>query len=79
MLVAKNNNIKIQKNRKCNRNNTSVVTGVHFDRERKLWIVQIMFQHKGYLLGRFKRKSDAIKVRKAGEDKYFGKYRRNTV
>lgn len=69
----------IQRKRKHNRNNTSGVTGVHFDRERKLWIAQIMFQHKGYLFGRFKRKSDAIKARRAGEDKYFGKYRRNTV
>lgn len=34
-----------------------------------------MFQRKTHLLGRFKRKSDAIRSRKAGEEKYFGKYR----
>ena len=34
-----------------------------------------MFQRKAYPLGRFKYKRDAIKARKAGEEKYFGKYR----
>lgn len=65
----------IQKDRKHNRNNTSGVTDVHFDRERGLWVAQIMFQHKAHLLGRFKYKRDAIKARQAGEDKYFEKYR----
>ena len=65
----------IQKNRKTNRNNTSGVTGVYFDGDRGLWVAQIMFQHKAYLLGRFKYKREAIKARKAGEDKFFGKYR----
>ena len=50
-------------------------TGVHFDSKRGLWVAQIMFQHKAYLLGRFKYKREAIKARRAGEDKYFGKYR----
>lgn len=65
----------IEKDRKHNRNNTLGVTGVHFDRERGLWVAQIMFQHKAHLLGRFKYKRDAIKARQAGEDKYFEKYR----
>ena len=65
----------IQKDRKRNKNNTSGVTGVHFDIKLGLWVAQIMFQHKCYLLGMFKRKSDAIRARRAGEDKYFGKYR----
>lgn len=65
----------IQKDRKRNKNNTSGVTGVHFDSERGLWVAQIMFQHNAYLLGRFKYKREAIKARGAGEDKYFGKYR----
>ena len=65
----------IQKGRKKNRNNTSGVTGVHYDHNRGLWVAQIMFQRKTHLLGRFKRKSDAIRARKAGEEKYFGKYR----
>ena len=65
----------IQKGRKKNRNNTSGVTGVHYDHNRGLWVAQIMFQRKTHLLGRFKRKSDAIRARKAGEEKCFGKYR----
>ena len=65
----------IQKDRKRNKNNTSGVTGVHFDSERGLWVAQIMFQHNAYLLGRFKYNREAIKARRAGEDKYFGEYR----
>ena len=65
----------IKADRKLNRNNTSGVRGVHFDRERGLWAAQIMLQRKAYLLGRFKHKRDAIKARKAGEEKHFGKYR----
>lgn len=39
----------IQKDRKRNRNNTSGVTGVHFDKVRGLWVAQIMFQHNAHL------------------------------
>lgn len=56
----------IQKDRKRNKNNKSGVTGVCFDSRRQLWVAQIMFQRKVYLLGRFKRKSVAIKARKLG-------------
>ena len=65
----------IKKDKKLNKNNTSGVRGVHFDESRGLWIAQIMFQRKAHLLGRFKTKREAIKARKAGEEKYFGKYR----
>ena len=34
-----------------------------------------MFQHKAYFVGQVQNKRDAIKARKAGEEKYFGKYR----
>ena len=65
----------IKADRKFNRNNKSGARGVHFDKVRGLWVAQMMFQHKAYLLGRFKHKRDAIKARKVGEEKYFGKYR----
>ena len=65
----------IQADRKLNSNNTSGVRGVHFDRQRGLWVAQLMFQRKMHLLGRFKTKREAINARKAGEEKYFGKYR----
>ena len=65
----------IKADRKLNRNNTSGVRGVHFDRKRGLWVAaQIMFQRKAYLLGRFKYKKNAIKARMAGEEKFFEKY-----
>ena len=65
----------IKKDRKLNKNNTSGVRGVHFDKDRELWVAQIMFQRKAHILGRFKTKIEAVKARKAGEEEYFGKYR----
>lgn len=65
----------IKKDRKLNKNNTSGVRGVHFDKDRGLWVAQLMFQRKMHLLGRFKTKREAINARKAGEEKYFKKYR----
>ncbi|MDY4183619.1 MAG: hypothetical protein SOX92_04955 [Candidatus Onthovivens sp.] len=65
----------IKKDRKLNKNNTSGVRGVHFDKDRELWVAQIMFQRKAHILGRFKTKGEAVKARLAGEEKYFGKYR----
>lgn len=46
-----------------------------FDERRGLWVAQLMFQRKMHLLCRFKTKREAINARKAGEEKYFGKYR----
>lgn len=65
----------LKKDRKLNKNNSSGVRGVHYDKDRKLWVAQIMFQRNAHLLGRFKTKREAIRTRKAGEEKYFGKYR----
>lgn len=64
-----------KKDRKLNKNNTSGVRGVHFDKDRGLWVTQIMFQRKAHILGRFKTKGEAAKARLAGEEEYFGKYR----
>lgn len=65
----------IKKDRKLNKNNISGVRGVHFDKDRGLWVAQIMFQRKAHILGRFKTKKEAIEARKACEEEYFGKYR----
>lgn len=43
--------------------------------DRGLLVAQIMFQRKAHILGRFKTKKEAVDARKAGEDKFFGKYR----
>jgi len=61
----------IKEDRKIN-NNTS---GVSFDESRGLWVAQLAFKRKNHVLGRFKTKREAIKARKVGEEKYFGKYR----
>lgn len=67
---------EIKEDRKLNRNNTSGIRGVHFDKERKRWVTQLTFQRKNHLLGRFKTKREAIAARKAGEKQYYGKYRK---
>ena len=64
----------IKKDRKLNKNKTSGIRGVHFDKDRGVWVAQIMFQRKAHNLGRYKTKSKAVKARLAGEEHYFGKY-----
>lgn len=66
-------NIKV--NRKLNKNNSSGVTGVTYDKRRKKWAAQITFKNKGYSLGRYPKKRDAIRARKEAEECFFGKYR----
>ena len=65
----------LKKDRKLNKNNASGVRGVHYDKNRKLSVAQIMFQRKAHLLGRFKTKREAIRARLASEEQYYGKYR----
>lgn len=69
----------IKEGRKINKNNNSGYTGVHYDKDRKQWIAQIMFARKNHLIGRFKNKSMAITARKTAEGKYYGKYRKNKI
>ena len=40
----------IKKDRKLNKNNTSGVRGVRFDKDTGLWVAQIMFQRKAHIL-----------------------------
>ena len=40
----------LKKDRKLNRNNILGFRGVHYDKNRKLWVAQIMFQRKAHLL-----------------------------
>ncbi len=46
----------IKKDRKLNKNNTSGIRRVHFDKDKGLCVAQIMFQRKVRILGRFKTK-----------------------
>ena len=58
-----------------NRNNTSGVIGVHWDKVIKKWRARVMLNGKSKHLGYFTNKEDAIKARKEGEIKYFGDFR----
>lgn len=53
------------------------ITGVHFDKERGMWVTQITFQRQCHNLGRFKTIEEAIDARKKAEEEYFGRYRKN--
>lgn len=68
---------QIKADRKVNKNNASGITGVHFDKERGMWVAQITFQRQCHNLGRFKTIEEAIDARKKAEVEYFGKYRNN--
>lgn len=48
-----------------------------FDKKRKKWVAQITFQRKNHCLGRFDKKEDAINARLEGEERFFGKYRKD--
>lgn len=68
--------VGISDKRRLNKNNSSGVRGVTFDKKRNKWVAQITFQRKNYYLGRYDTKEEAIAARKAGEEKYYGKYRK---
>lgn len=61
-------------NRKRPSNNTSGVTGVSFDKRKNKWVAYITCNKNQIYLGSFTSKPDAIKARKAAEEKYFGEY-----
>lgn len=61
-------------NRKRRTDNTSGVTGVYWDKEQNKWDARIAYKHKTIRLGRFKKFDDAVKARKAAEEKYFGEW-----
>ena len=67
----------ISSSRKINKNNSTGVRGVSFDKKRNKWVAQITFQRKNHCLGRFSKKEDAIKARLEGEERFFGKYRKD--
>lgn len=62
---------KISNTEKLNCNNTSGVTGVSYSNTNGKWVSYINFKGKRINLGGFSKKEDAIKARKAAEDKYF--------
>ena len=52
------------------KNNTSGVVGVSWNKQRKRWIAMIWHNSKPILLGRFVKKADAVLARQQAEIKY---------
>ena len=61
------------KNRKLDKRNKSGYTGVK-ETKTGTWNAQIYCDGKRINLGTYKTKEEAVKARKAGEEKYFGKF-----
>lgn len=59
-----------QRNRARAKNNTSGVTGVGWDKIRKLWTAQIQVSRKNIHLGKFSNFDDAVQARKSAEVYY---------
>lgn len=70
-IVTRSGNLH---NRSLNKNNLSGKTGVHWSKDHKKWKAIIMINKKNIHLGYFLNLEDAIKARKEGELKYYGKY-----
>ena len=61
-------------NRSLYKNNTSGVTGVHWDKRKQMWIAQINVNKKRTQLGAFNNKKDAVVARLQAEQKYYGEF-----
>ena len=70
-LCQQNENAR---NRKRNKNNTSGVTGVRFHRQSGKWVARIKVNYRYIALGSYDTMEEAVIARKAGEEKYFGKF-----
>jgi len=51
--------------------NTSGVRGVFWNNRTQKWRAMLVFQKKSYYLGEFREFADAVKARRAAEDKYY--------
>lgn len=61
-------------NKGLQKNNTSGITGVYWDKRLNKWIAQMLINKKHIHLGCFNELEDAIKARKEAEEKYFGQF-----
>lgn len=64
------------RNSRINKNNTTGVTGVSFNKRLKLWEANIGVNYKKIHLGWFDNFCSAVGARQAAEVKYFGEFRR---
>lgn len=63
-----------QMNKSIQKNNTSGITGVSWDKNRNKWHVMISVNHKNINLGRFDSLEEARKVRRKAEKIYHKEY-----
>lgn len=61
-------------NKSLQRNNTSGVTGVRWDKHQNKWTAKIKVNRNTISLGSYCSKDDAVKARKEAEKKYFGEF-----
>lgn len=59
------------------RNNTSGVRGVHYDKSSGMWRAEIRFQKKHISLGRFRNFDEAVAMRKRTEEQLWGRFLEN--
>lgn len=62
-----------QRNQRIQRNNSSGVKGVSWDKSKQKWAVQITANYKNIHIGRFSSLQEAALARKRAEEKYWGK------
>lgn len=62
------------RNRSAYSTNTSGVTGVYFDKQRKKWVASISYNKKRILIGRFASKEDAVLARLEKEAELFKEF-----
>jgi hypothetical protein len=70
-LIVENTKISLISKDRSNSNNTSGYKGVVFDKQRKKWRAQLVFQKKCHNLGRYDHIEDAIKARFEAEKNIF--------
>lgn len=63
-----------QMNKQTQSNNKSGYPGISWHKRDNIWEVHITVKKKQIYLGRYENLDDAIKARKAAEEKYFGEY-----
>lgn len=66
-----------QMNRGLQKNNTSGIAGVFFNKKDNRWEARITVRKNIIQLGSFNNLEDAVNARKSAEEKYFGEYSYN--
>jgi hypothetical protein len=66
-------------NSKIGASNKSGAKGVHYIASKSRWGASIRVNGKNIILGKFKNKNDAIKVREEAEKQYFGEFMRGAI